>query len=437
MCKIFETFVRDALYNHLTNNNLLSEDQFGFCKGRSCDSQLLVTIHDWMIDLDNNIPTDAIYLDLSKAFDTVPHQRLLNKLKGYGIGGKVLSWISDFLTDRSQYVSVNGSCSSKIPVFSGVPQGSVLGPILFIYYINDLPSVTDCNLKIFADDTKAYSPINSIDDRNKLQICINNLNNWTEKWLLKFNSSKCKVLHIGENNPQHDYYITVDGKSVKLETTTSEKDLGVYIDPNLTFVDHINTTVSKARSLSGLINYTITFKSSDIMIPLYKAFIRPVLEYANSVWYPYLRKFINMIERVQRQFTKRIIGMKDYDYHRRLRLLNLPSLEYRRVRGDMLQVYKICQGLYDPTTTKNLINLTTDINDDSCTTRNNSFKMTKIRPNYIQYKYFFTNRIINLWSSLPESIVSASTTNSFKNKLDLHLKDYKYTTNFNLYYTNY
>ena len=436
MCKVFETFVRDALYKHLTTNNLLSDDQFGFCKGRSCDLQLLVTIHDWMIDLDNNIPTDAIYLDLSKAFDTVPHQRLLNKLKGYGIGGNVLSWVSDFLTDRSQYVSVNGSCSNKIPVFSGVPQGSVLGPILFIYYINDLPSVTDCNLKIFADDTKAYTPINSIEDRNKLQLCINNLNNWTEKWLLKFNSSKCKVLHIGENNPQHDYFITVDGKSVKLEVTTSEKDLGVYIDPNLTFEDHINTTVSKARSLSGLINYSITFKSSDIMVPLYKAFIRPVLEYANSVWHPYFRKHINTIESVQRLFTKRIIGMKDYDYHRRLQLLKLPSLEYRRVRGDMIQVYKICQGLYDPITTKNLINLT-PITNDSCTTRNNSFKTTKTRPNYLQYKYFFTNRINNLWRSLPEKIVCASSTNSFKNLIDIHLKDYKYATNFNLYYTNY
>ena len=434
LCKIFESFVRDELYNHLVDNKLLSDDQFGFCKGRSCVSQLLVTLQEWLQNLDNSVPTDAIYLDLSKAFDTVPHLRLINKLRGYGVTGNILNWITDFLKDRTQYVSVNGSRSTNSPVTSGVPQGSVLGPILFIYYINDLPTVTNCDLKIFADDTKAFTTVKSPDDQLKLQKCINDLTEWTTRWLLKFNSTKCKVLHIGDNNPGYKYYINEGSTVRELQVTTSEKDLGVYIDPNLTFKDHIENTIKKARSLSGLINHTITYKGKDIMIPLYLAFIRPILEYANSVWFPYLRKDIKLIESVQRQFTKRIIGMRNHEYNQRLRLLDIPSLEFRRVRGDLIEMYKICHNLYDPNTTKNLFKFVSNIPTTTVTTRNNSYKITKTRPTYDRFKYFFTNRIINLWNSLSVEVVTATTLNTFKNKIDKTLHKYKYDTDFNLYY---
>ena len=193
VCKVFECFVRDALYNHLISNNLLSKDQFGFCQGRSCVTQLLATIHDWMLNLDNKIPTDAVYLDFSKAFDSVPHGRLVHKLKAYGIRGKVLDWVEDFLLHRSQFVSINGSQSDMIHVSSGVPQGSVLGPTLFIYYINDLPSETDRKVRIFADDSKIYSGVSTKEDSIKLQEGIDALVEWSKKWMMKFNADKCKV----------------------------------------------------------------------------------------------------------------------------------------------------------------------------------------------------------------------------------------------------
>ena len=156
--------MRDSLYNHFIENNLLSDNQFGFCKGRSCVTQLLVTIDEWMKHLDDNIPVDAIYLDFQKAFDSVPHKRLINKVKGYGVKGKVLNWVEDFLSDRKQYCSVNGKKSDTVPVTSGVPQGSVLGPTLFIYFINDLPDVVNEQIKFFADDKKAYTPIRNEND---------------------------------------------------------------------------------------------------------------------------------------------------------------------------------------------------------------------------------------------------------------------------------
>ena len=429
VCKLFEKFVRDALDKHLTSNNLLSPDQFGFCKGRSCTSQLLVTLQEWMSSLDSKVPVDAIYLDFRKAFDTVPHKRLINKLYGYGVRGHLLQWIKEFLTDRQQYVSVNGHCSGRVPVTSGVPQGSVLGPTLFIYFINDLPDVTCTKTKIFADDTKAYTPINTEKDKDDLQTCINNLVSWSEKWLLNFNSQKCKVLHLGDNNPLYKYFITEDGVNKELEVTTLEKDLGVYVDPELNFNDHINETTKKARKISALLLRTITYKSKDILIPLYKALVRPILEYANSVWCPYIRKHINSIERIQRNFTKRIHGLNELEYCERLKILKLPSLEFRRIRGDLIEAFKILHNKYDPTTTKPLLTLDSS---PKHSIRANDLKLIKYRTERKPYQMFFTNRIINIWNSLPDSIVNAPSINSFKNKIDDHLKEFSYKLNIDI-----
>ena len=148
ICKIFEGFIRDVIYNHITQNHILSIDQYGFTEGRSCTTQLLVTLNEWLTDLDNGFPVDTIYLDLRKTFDTVPPRRLLTKLEGYGVKGNLLNWIKDFLSDRTQYVSVNGNCS-KSKLLAGFPQGSVLGPTLFIYYINDMPNEVKSHMKFF------------------------------------------------------------------------------------------------------------------------------------------------------------------------------------------------------------------------------------------------------------------------------------------------
>ena len=423
VCKLFESFIRDALCSHLVTNNLLSPYQFGFCKGRSCVTQLLSTINNWFEFLDDNVPVDAIYLDFQKAFDTVPHKRLLCKLKGYGIDGNLLNWIGDFLSGRTQHVSINNQSSNKVSVSSGVPQGSVLGPSLFIYFINDLPDFCDSLINIFADDTKVYTPISSPNDCCKLQNTINMLTDWSDKWLLKFNTSKCKVLHLGHNNPTHNYLMRNGNDITTLCKTNCEKDLGVHIDSKLNFNEHILNQVKKARCTAGVIHRNILNKTPNVMVPLYKSMVRPHLEYANTVWSPYTKKNINLIENIQRHFTKKITGLKHKSYEDRLKSLRLPSLTFRRLRGDLIEAYKIIHNIYDPITTSKLLKR---VSNSSITRKHNSLNLTKIRTNKNAYKFFFTNRINNIWNNLPNYIVNAKNLNLFKNKVDAHFRAIMY-----------
>ena len=423
-CKIFEKVIKKSLCNHLINNNLLSPHQFGFIPGRNTNSQLLVTIKEWQKSLDHSVPTDVAYLDFRKAFDAVPHNRLLLKLNKYGIKGNLLLWIENFLSGRTQYVKINNAKSISREVTSGVPQGSVLGPMLFIYFINDLPEVSNVTTKIYADDTKAYSEIKNEDDRIKLQNSIDALFRWTQDWQLHFNESKCKILHIGENNPKYTYYIGEGTNRREIDTTVVEKDLGVLVDNNLNFEDHIDYIIKRASSKKAQILRNFTYRSKKVLVPLFKSLVRPILEYVNSVWDSSLRSQINLIEAVQRKYTKHILEVRKLSYEERLKILDLPSLEYRRFRGDLIQVYKIVHKHYDRTSVNSLFRF-----NNSSRLRGHSFKLTKFITKKRQYQHFFTNRIVNKWNSLSQEIVSSETINTFKNNIDREFKDLMYTTN--------
>ena len=308
---------------------------------------------------------------------------------------------------------------------SGVPQGSVLGPILFIYFINDLPDVVKCICKTFADDTKAYSQVSDDVFHETIQESINAMVEWGDKWLSYFNSDKCKVLHLRKSNPKHPYKM-FDGTVLKtLESTECEKDLGVYTDPDLNFNEHIKCTIKKSRNICYMIIRVISYKCIDIMLPLFKTLLRPILEYGNSVWSPYKLQDIDDIEDVQRYFTKRIIGLSNMSYEERLSKLKLPSLGYRRLRGDMIQVFKISHNIYDPLTTKSLFTFATDIDSK---TRTNGYKIVKVTTNTTSYKNFFTNRVVNVWNSLSHHVVNVDLVNTFKNNLDKHFCNIMYTT---------
>ena len=258
ICKILESIIKKQIVKHLIDEKLFANEQHGFIKGRSVTTQLLK-----FLDICTQIyaaggVVDVIYLDFAKAFDTVPHRRLLAKLEAYGIHGKVLNWIKEFLKDRKQRVRVNGEYSEAASVMSGIPQGSVLGPILFLVFINDLPPEVESDAMLFADDSKIYRLIQTIEDSLQLQNDIDNLVEWTNKWLLEFNLSKCHVLSIGEiENIVHAHYYMM--KNHVLEHVFEERDLGVVIDSQLTFDEHINQKIKKANAMVGLIRRTFTY----------------------------------------------------------------------------------------------------------------------------------------------------------------------------------
>ncbi len=209
---------------HLDRNKLLKPSQHGFTKGRSCTTNLLEFLEQATRIVDGGKSMDAIYLDFSKAFDMVPTARLLEKLKSHGFHGKVLTWLSAWLSDRTQRVVLKGKTSDWKPVTSGVPQGSVLGPVLFAIYINDLEDSFEdvvTIIKKFADDTKLAQQITSDNDRALLQTCLDRLWEWGEKWGMSFNISKCHVLHLGRCNPHYTYTLGQE----QLSEVEEEKDI--------------------------------------------------------------------------------------------------------------------------------------------------------------------------------------------------------------------
>ena len=273
--------------------------------------------------------TDVIYLDFAKAFDSVPYRRLLAKLDGYRIRSRTLSWISAFLQGRTQYVCVNGSLSESAPVLSGIPQGSVLGPLLFVLFINDLPDIVHSLCYMFADDTKAGRRVVTQEDALALQEDIQRLEGWSDNWLINFHPGKCHILTVGHHhNITHNQRYIIRGQEI--ETVFEEKDLGVVVDSNLDFEEHIHGIVKRANQYVGVIRRAFTYFDIKLFRLLFPAFARSHLEYNQSVWAPRKKKLVNLIESVQIRATKLVNGLSGLDYSERLKAIGLPTLAFRR-----------------------------------------------------------------------------------------------------------
>ena len=417
LCKVMESFIRDVVQHHMEHFNLYCKCQHGFRKGKSCTTQLLEVMDDFSKYIDNGQAFDVIYLDFKKAFDSVPHERLLVKLKSYGIDGELHDWIKDFLSERLQYVKVGASCSSTMKVTSGIPQGSILGPILFLIFINDLPECVQSISTIFADDTKAY---NTCDKCEMIQEDINALQIWSHKWQLYFNCSKCKCLHFGKNNPCKEYFFHTDEGNAKIPQCSEEKDLGVIFDTSLKFDLHIDAMVSKANSMIGLIKRNFSFMNIDMFLHLYKALIRPHLEYGQLIWSPRFIRQSKKIENVQRRATKIVPCLMNLSYDERLRKLRLPTLKYRRLRGDMLNVYKILND--DKKGSSHLLPL----HESNHSTRGHDKKLQKNRYKCNFRKFSFSLRVTNNWNSLSKTTTNAVDINQFKKLLDNELCNVMY-----------
>ena len=216
VCKTLEHILVSQIMKHLETNSILCNNQYGFRARRSCESQLLLTIDDFARALNNRLQVDIGILDFSKAFDKVPHARLVKKLDYYGIQGKTLQWITSFLYNRSQQVVIEGTYSSPCKVTSGVPQGTVLGPTLFLLYINDLISNIQSTVRLFADDCLIYRPINSLNDHQLLQQDLNTLNTWAKTWQMKFNVDKCCILQLSKHHHKTTFLYHMSNKPLKV-----------------------------------------------------------------------------------------------------------------------------------------------------------------------------------------------------------------------------
>ena len=276
----------------MKNHNMFSKYQYGFVSGRSTTLQLLHVLEEWTKWLDGGGSLDVCYMDFMKAFDTVPHRRLAAKVSSYNIKGKRIRWIESFLSNRKQRVQVNGASLDWAKVDSKIPQGSVLGPLLFVIYINDLPETVCSCVKLYADDTKLYRRIRATECEDIFQADINSLQQWSDKWLLRF----------------------------KL---------------------------------------------------LFKSLVRPHLEYGAPVWDPHYKKDKGLLEGVQRRATSQIPSLKDLPYTERLSKLGLQTLRFRRLRGDMIETYKLLAGLYDADV-ENILELS-----QNRTTRGHSLKLKR------------------------------------------------------------
>lgn len=419
-CKIMERLIVDQIIAHIKHNNLGCPEQHGFAGGRSTVTNLLEALNVWTEALMHGLPVDVIFLDYAKAFDTVPHQRLLSQVSSFGVKDQALGWIKSFLIGRRQKVRVNEVTSDWCSVDSGVPQGSVLGPILFTLFVSDIPGEVKNIIEMFADDTKMYAAIVKSSSAASLNSDLAKLHDWSIRMQMRFHPEKCKALHLGSNNPHSQYHMPKsDGSTHTLQAVTSEKDLGVTIDDKLKFSDHVNSAVSKANRVLGALRHSFKYMNSTILLKLYKSMVRPHLEYASCVWSPHLKKDMDAIERVQRRATKLVPELRDLPYAERLRKLQLPTLLYRRKRADLTQTYKILHG-FDT--------LNTDTRCPKCTqksmftpsrnqhTRGHDFKLEKPEATGVRTRFYAT-RVINDWNSLSQNTVFASDINQFKASL--------------------
>ncbi|KAF7251859.1 Mitogen-activated protein kinase-binding protein 1, partial [Varanus komodoensis] len=363
--------------------------------------------------LDGGDAVDVVYLDFSKAFDKVPHDILVEKLRSFGIHQSTVRWIRAWLTDRKQKVTINGESSGWRPVTSGVPQGSVLGPILFNLFINDMEEGVNSLLIKFADDTKTGAVATIEEQVLQIQKDLDRLWKWAGDNRMVFNVDKCKVLHLGHRSGCHKYWL---GEKW-LESSTCERDLGVLVDCRLNMSQQCDAVVKRANATLGCIARSVASRSREILLPLYMTLVRPQLEYCVQFWAPRYRKDIVSLESVQYRATRLVAGLQGMPYEARLRELGLFSLEKRRLRGDLLATYRYVRGCH----TEMGRDLFSPAEEGRM--RSNGAKLREPRLHLDARKHFLTVRTPRVWNGLPREVVEVPSVRVFKDRLDVHMKN--------------
>jgi len=418
VCKTMEHIMVSQIMKHLEDQNILSDNQFGFRSKHSCESQLLITINDIAKDIDRNLQVDAAILDFSKAFDRVAHSRLLYKLNYYGIRGNVLQWLKSFLCGRTQQVVVEGSSSSICQVTSGVPQGSVLGPVLFLIYINDIVTNIKSEIRLFADDILLYKTIATANDHRILQTDLESLTQWAKNWLMEFNIPKCNIIQFTTHHNKSTF--TYEMSNSPLNTVLEHTYLGIRLHHKLSWEPHVNYTCGKANRLLGFMKRNLHNAPTQIKEYLYKQLLLPSIEYCSAIWDPYHQTLVSKLEMIQHRAARFVLNKPWYrsgQQHSVTDMLNhlqWPSLTSRRRNARLILFFKIVRNLLvlpsrclpQPTLV-------------SHTRTNNSLKFSHLQSRIDLYKYSFLPKTIIDWNNLKIQNIDTINLDTFKNIIQL------------------
>ena len=415
-CRIFESIIHDQLTDHLMENQLITKAQHGFIKSRSTQTQQLEFFNEITANYENSVPSTIVYLDFSKAFDSVSHSKLLNILHHLKINCQTINWIKEYLSERSQQTTVEGSLSLPCEVSSGVPQGSVLGPLLFVLYLDDLirrlVDLNSVSVYAFADDLKLLSS-----NSNALKQALIIVEKWSSDWQLRIQPTKSEQITFTRHPLPSNISLQINQSLIP--HVDKVKDLGVIVSVDLKWHHYVSKVCTKSQGLIYLILKSFSSYDHTFYINLYKLYIRPNLEYNVCTWMPSLIGDIRKLESVQGKFTRLLckkLNIRYNNYFHRLETLNLETLEIRRVKQDLILIYKILNNLID-------------LDFDKFFTFNPALNLYSLRRHkfYIQHSHmpetsvrnnFFSYRIINTWNNLPEVVVSQKSLSLFKNKLN-------------------
>lgn len=343
--KVFEKVLRKQIVNFMEKNKLFNPGQHGFRMGRSCLSQLLNHYEHILSLLEHGHDVDVIYLDFAKAFDKVDFIVTLKKLNKLGIQGKLGRWIYSFITGRTQTVLANGSRSKPSPVNSGVPQGSVLGPLLFLILIGDIDqNVASALLSSFADDTRVSNQANTGQDKENLQNDLNKVYDWTSANNMELNGAKFEHMHYSKSPMNEPHHTFISNSGTPIETKEHIKDLGVTLSSDGTFTRHIQSTITSANKQSSWILRTFSCRDALPMITLWKSLVQCKLDYCSQLWSPTKKGEIQALEMVQRSFIRKINGMRDLSYWEQLKKTGMFSQERRRERYMVIYIWRILEN---------------------------------------------------------------------------------------------
>jgi len=396
VCKQMEHVIASYLRQVWEGNDWLYEVQHGFRPGYSCESQVITVYQDIADTLDKGGRMDAIIFDFSKAFDLVPHGRLLVKIADSGVDNRVVVWIREFLIGRTQRVRVGGELSEEVRVTSGVPQGSVLGPLLFLAYVNDIGRNIESNIRLFADDCVIYREILTKEDMITLQRDVDRLGEWAVDNAMKINPSKSKALCFTRARVKDPLKYSLLGTLVP--EASNCKYLGIILRNDLSWADHVNYTVKKAWKSLHFIMRILRKGNSNTKRLAYTSLVRPILEYGAACWDPYREGQIRELDRVQKKAAK-------FSHH--TKSPTWETLASRRKIARLCALYKAYRGERAWKAIGDRLE-----RPHYLSRADHNLKIRNRRQRTDIGKYSFVNRTIEHWNQLPAEVLEPLPCNS-------------------------